>query len=53
MVLFRENAVRKLLELVGPVDPEMAKELNPDSWRARYGTSLVTNGFYGELIYLV
>eukprot|EP00158_Paraphelidium_tribonemae_P006368 Partr_v1_DN27792_c1_g1_i1_m67815 putative NME NM23 family member len=45
--LSRANAIVGLRELMGPADPERAKESAPKSIRARFGTSIVSNAMYG------
>ncbi|KAM3662282.1 dynein axonemal assembly factor 8 [Ammospiza maritima maritima] len=51
LCLQRPNAVKKLLDLLGPEDPQLAQALDPRLWRAQYGTSTVQNGFYGSRSY--
>ncbi|NWV41380.1 NDK5 kinase, partial [Grantiella picta] len=51
LCLQRPNAVKKLLDLLGPEDPQLAQTLDPRLWRAQYGTSTVQNGFYGSKSY--
>ncbi|XP_060138762.1 dynein axonemal assembly factor 8-like [Zootoca vivipara] len=51
LCLQRENAVKKLLDLLGPEDPKEAQATNPFFWRAQYGHSLIHNGFYGSTSY--
>ncbi|NWS98631.1 NDK5 kinase, partial [Mionectes macconnelli] len=51
LCLQRPNAVKKLLDLLGPEDPKLAQALDPCLWRAQYGTSTVHNGFYGSKSY--
>ncbi|NXX95628.1 TXND3 protein, partial [Centropus bengalensis] len=51
LCLQRANAVKKLIDLLGPEDPKLAQALNPFLWRAQYGTSTVQNGFYGSKSY--
>ena len=48
LALYRENAVKKLLDLLGPEDSQQAKQIDPFLWRGMYGTSITHNGFYGE-----
>lgn len=50
LCLQRPNAVKKLIDLLGPEDPKVAQALDPSLWRAQYGTSTVQNGFYGKLL---
>ncbi|NXS06367.1 NDK5 kinase, partial [Neodrepanis coruscans] len=51
LCLQRPNAVKKLMDLLGPEDPKLAQALDPCLWRAQYGTSTVHNGFYGSKSY--
>ncbi|NWW18081.1 NDK5 kinase, partial [Falcunculus frontatus] len=51
LCLQRPNAVKKLMDLLGPEDPQLAQAQNPCLWRAQYGTSTVQNGFYGSQSY--
>ncbi|NWW61095.1 NDK5 kinase, partial [Ifrita kowaldi] len=53
LCLQRPNAVKKLMDLLGPEDPQLAQALDPCLWRAQYGTSTVQNGFYGSKSYPV
>ncbi|NXR72534.1 NDK5 kinase, partial [Pycnonotus jocosus] len=53
LCLQRPNAVKKLMDLLGPEDPQLAQALDPCLWRAQYGTSTVQNGFYGSRSYAV
>ncbi|NXY20415.1 NDK7 kinase, partial [Atrichornis clamosus] len=53
LCLQRPNAVKKLMDLLGPEDPKLAQALDPCLWRAQYGTSTVQNGFYGSRSYPV
>lgn len=46
LCLQRPNAVKKLIDLLGPEDPKVAQALDPFLWRAQYGISTVQNGFY-------
>ena len=43
----RENAVKKLLNLIGPEDPKVARVKNCGYWRAIFGQNCVANGLYG------
>lgn len=45
--LVGENAVQKWLELLGPGDPEEARETSPNSLRAIYGVKRDSNAFHG------
>ncbi|XP_053899158.1 dynein axonemal assembly factor 8 [Malaclemys terrapin pileata] len=51
LCLHRENAVKKLVDLLGPEDPMLAQTLDPCLWRAQYGVSSIQNGFYGSRSY--
>ncbi|NXW82368.1 NDK5 kinase, partial [Alopecoenas beccarii] len=51
LCLQRPNAVKKLVDLLGPEDPKLAQALDPFLWRAQYGISTVQNGFYGSESY--
>ncbi|KFW75259.1 hypothetical protein N305_01228, partial [Manacus vitellinus] len=51
LCLQRPNAVKKLVDLLGPEDPELAQAVDPCLWRAQYGTNTVHNGFYGSKSY--
>ena len=50
LCLQRPNAVKKLIDLLGPEDPKLAQALDPFLWRAQYGVSTVQNGFYGRFL---
>ncbi len=45
--LQRENAVKRLLDLLGPSDPKVAKQQDAYHWRALYGSDPIENGLYG------
>ncbi|XP_003469993.1 thioredoxin domain-containing protein 3 [Cavia porcellus] len=47
MVLTKWNAIADWRRLMGPVDPEEAKLLSPDSIRARFGINILKNGVHG------
>ncbi|KAJ6657589.1 hypothetical protein lerEdw1_002304, partial [Lerista edwardsae] len=51
LCLQRENAVKKLLDLLGPEDPKQAQAISQFLWRAQYGLSSTQNGFYGSVSY--
>ncbi|XP_067859725.1 dynein axonemal assembly factor 8 [Heptranchias perlo] len=44
----RDNSVKKLLDLLGPEDPQEARALDQFLWRGHCGTDLVHNGLYGS-----
>ena len=47
LVLCRENAVKKLRDVLGPEDPQQARRQNQFYWRGIYGSDIVHNGLYG------
>uniref|UniRef100_A0A8C6HJN2 Thioredoxin domain-containing protein 3 n=1 Tax=Mus spicilegus TaxID=10103 RepID=A0A8C6HJN2_MUSSI len=47
MVLTKWNAVAEWRRMVGPVDPEEAKLLSPESLRAKYGLDILRNAVHG------
>ncbi|XP_028670098.2 dynein axonemal assembly factor 8 isoform X2 [Erpetoichthys calabaricus] len=51
LCLQRENAVKRLLDLLGPEDPLQARKDDQFLWRAQYGTDLLHNGIYGSPSY--
>ncbi|NXK22736.1 NDK7 kinase, partial [Arenaria interpres] len=53
LCLQRPNAVKKLIDLLGPEDPKLAQAQDPFLWRAQYGISAVQNGFYGSKSYQI
>ncbi|EHB03967.1 Thioredoxin domain-containing protein 3 [Heterocephalus glaber] len=48
MVLTKWNAIVSWRRLMGPVDPEEAKLLSPDSIRARFGINILKNAVHGS-----
>ncbi|CAH1795909.1 unnamed protein product [Owenia fusiformis] len=48
----RENAVKKLLDLIGPVDPLVARRTNSLLWRGLFGTDTVSNALYASSSYI-
>ena len=40
------SVVEELRELAGPYDPEIARHLRPQSWRALYGVNKVKNAVH-------
>ena len=53
MCVQRENAVRKLLELLGPEDPRHARQVSAFYWRGMFGTDQVANGLYCKFLYII
>ncbi|KAF4115819.1 hypothetical protein G5714_003308 [Onychostoma macrolepis] len=49
--LLRVNAVKRLLELMGPEDPVEARTIDRTLWRAQYGSDRLHNGIYGSPSY--
>ncbi|XP_055969342.1 thioredoxin domain-containing protein 3 [Sorex fumeus] len=47
MILSKWSAVTEWRRLMGPIDPEEAKLLSPNSIRARYGKSILKNAVHG------
>lgn len=50
LCLQRPNAVKKLIDLLGPEDPKLAQAQDPFLWRAQYGINAVQNGFYSRFL---
>ena len=50
MCLQRENAVKKLLDMLGPEDPVIARNLDPFLLRGCYGVDPIRNAIHGELV---
>ena len=46
MEVRQENVVKELRKLVGPHDPEIAKNLRPNSLRAKYGIDRIRNAVH-------
>ncbi|CAB1341789.1 unnamed protein product [Coregonus sp. 'balchen'] len=51
LCLQRENAVKRLLDVLGPEDPAQARALDQFLWRACYSSDQLHSGIYGSRSY--
>ena len=49
MCLQRENAVKKLLDVIGPEDPVIARSLDSFLLRGSYGVNSIHNAVHGNV----
>ena len=52
LILSRPNAIVYLREMMGPVDPQKAKNIAPGSIRADFGSSVLKNAIYGAASFI-
>ena len=50
LCLQRENAVGRLLDVLGPSDPRAAKKQSQFFLRGSFGEDSIRNGFYGKAL---
>ena len=50
LAIQRENAVKYLLDLIGPEDPQVARRQSQQLWRAVFGVDPVMNGLHGNYV---
>lgn len=52
LCLQRENAVKRLLDVLGPEDPAQARGQDQFLWRAYYSSDQLHSGIYGQSVAL-
>ena len=50
LCLQRENAIKRLQDLLGPEDPQAAKRPSSFLWRSVFGSDPVANGLHGKFM---
>ncbi|ORX86756.1 nucleoside diphosphate kinase [Anaeromyces robustus] len=51
MILSKKDAIKSLVEFLGPSDPDVARVENPKSLRAKYGKNAFYNGLHCSLTF--